>query len=166
MTKLSKYPTLLMIIGFILASLLVQFGHTNGQIEDTRAWSSVLCVSCIGVDLSQPHPAHHDLHLDNTDNGENIFSGLKGPVEVLYFTATWCPYCPAVKEYLDEVEEASGGLITYQTIDYDENRDIAIEYQITGIPAVIIDGYLRMFGLIEVQNQLIPGVIEYSEVLY
>ena len=53
-----------------------------------------------------------------------------------YFSATWCGPC---KQFKPIMEELSNEGYNIEFIDGDENRDLAIEYNIRSIPTTIIE---------------------------
>ncbi|KAG7369742.1 thioredoxin [Nitzschia inconspicua] len=59
---------------------------------------------------------------------------------VLYFTATWCPPCKAIKPVYEELSSKHSD-IAFGKIDVDENSDAALEFNITSVPTfVFFDG--------------------------
>eukprot|EP00534_Pseudo-nitzschia_fraudulenta_P000060 CAMPEP_0201125492 /NCGR_PEP_ID=MMETSP0850-20130426/21689_1 /ASSEMBLY_ACC=CAM_ASM_000622 /TAXON_ID=183588 /ORGANISM="Pseudo-nitzschia fraudulenta, Strain WWA7" /LENGTH=106 /DNA_ID=CAMNT_0047393541 /DNA_START=359 /DNA_END=679 /DNA_ORIENTATION=- len=59
---------------------------------------------------------------------------------VLYFTATWCPPCKAIKPVYESLSDEYEG-IGFGKIDIDDNQDAAVEYQISSVPTfVFFDG--------------------------
>ena len=55
---------------------------------------------------------------------------------VLYFSTEWCGPCKMFWPTVDDVCRASK--ISVQKIDAEQNRDLANQYQITGVPTIII----------------------------
>ena len=53
-----------------------------------------------------------------------------------YFSATWCGPC---KQFKPIMEELSNEGYNIEFIDGDENRDLAIEYNIRSIPTTVIE---------------------------
>jgi thioredoxin 1 len=54
------------------------------------------------------------------------------------FYADWCAPCRAMKPILEEVKKKMGDEVTILKIDVDRNQAVAENYNITGIPALII----------------------------
>ncbi len=72
--------------------------------------------------------------------GANKFDALIGkskPV-LIQFDATWCPYCKAMQPHLQAFAKKRGGEIDVFRIDIDDEPDIAAEYDIHGLPTLII----------------------------
>jgi len=74
-------------------------------------------------------------------------------MKVLRFTASWCQPCKMLEKTLEDVETQ----IPIEVIDIDENRQVAIDYGIRGVPTlVMIDGDVevkRVSGML-MKNQL------------
>ena len=59
-------------------------------------------------------------------------------VAVIDFSATWCGPCRMLAPVLEEVSEELAGSVTFYNIDVDENPDLAQQYNITSIPALVV----------------------------
>ena len=57
-------------------------------------------------------------------------------IQVMMFTAFWCPDCMYIKPFLPEIEEQFSDLKFY-SLNRDHCTDIAIEYEVMGIPSFI-----------------------------
>ena len=53
-----------------------------------------------------------------------------------YFSATWCGPCKVFKPIMKELSDEGYNI---EFIDGDENRDMAVEYNIRSIPTTIIE---------------------------
>ena len=62
----------------------------------------------------------------------------KSGVSVLDFNAVWCGPCKMLGPVLEEVSEEMADDAKFYSIDTDENPDLAREYGIMNIPAVVI----------------------------
>jgi thioredoxin 1 len=59
---------------------------------------------------------------------------------VLYFTATWCPPCKAIKPVYEELAGKYKD-VAFGKVDVDDNSDAALEFNITSVPTfVFFDG--------------------------
>ena len=72
-------------------------------------------------------------------------------VTVVDFFADWCGPCRKLSPILEEVEQELNDKVKFTKINTDNNIEIAKEYQISGIPALLVfkNGELieRMVGL-------------------
>lgn len=59
------------------------------------------------------------------------------PVLVDFF-ATWCGPCQALAPILKQVKESLGDRITIVKIDVDKNQQMAAQYQVRGVPTMIL----------------------------
>ncbi|MCR4831180.1 MAG: thioredoxin [Pseudobutyrivibrio sp.] len=70
---------------------------------------------------------------------QNEFKALdKSGVSVLDFNATWCGPCKMLAPVLEEVSEDFAGKANFYSVDTDENPDLAREYGIMNIPAIVV----------------------------
>ena len=70
---------------------------------------------------------------------QDEFKTLDKPgISVLDFNATWCGPCKMLAPVLEEVSEELDGKAKFYSIDTDDNPDLAREYGIMNIPAVVV----------------------------
>lgn len=62
----------------------------------------------------------------------------KSGVSVLDFNATWCGPCKMLAPVLEEVSEELTGQANFYSVDTDDNPDLAREYGIMNIPAIVV----------------------------
>lgn len=71
-----------------------------------------------------------------------LFSGLKNPVEILFFGSQEkerCQYCEETKQLLQEVSDLSPQ-ISVSHFDMEADADAAQQYKVDGIPAFVLVG--------------------------
>ena len=88
-----------------------------------------------------------EINVDNFD--EMVINADK--LTVVDFFATWCGPCRKLGPILEEVENELKGRVNFRKIDTDDNIDAAKEYQVSGLPTLLVfkDGEVveRMVGL-------------------
>ena len=62
----------------------------------------------------------------------------KAGVSVLDFNATWCGPCKMLAPVLEELSEDMAGKVNFYAVDTDENPDLASQFGIMNIPAVVL----------------------------
>lgn len=67
---------------------------------------------------------------------QDIISSNK-PVLVDFF-ATWCGPCQMLSPILKEVKDTLGDTITIVKIDVDKNQSLATDFQVRGVPTLIL----------------------------
>jgi thioredoxin 1 len=83
----------------------------------------------------------------NLDNFQAEVKNHKGPV-LVDFWAPWCAPCHMMTPILEQVAAEMGDKIKVVKINIDENPDLAVRYQIRGIPAFAV---LRDGAIMEAQ---------------
>lgn len=59
-------------------------------------------------------------------------------VSVIDFSATWCGPCKMLAPVLEQISEEFDGKINFLNIDVDDNEEVAVQYGITNIPALVV----------------------------
>lgn len=62
----------------------------------------------------------------------------KSGISVLDFNAVWCGPCKMLGPVLEEVSEEMADNAKFYSIDTDDNPDLAREYGIMNIPAIVV----------------------------
>ena len=75
-------------------------------------------------------------HISASEFEAQIGQGNK-PV-LVQFDAAWCPYCKAMQPHLQDFAKKRGGEIDIVRVDVDDEPDLAAQYDIHGLPTLII----------------------------
>jgi thioredoxin 1 len=71
-------------------------------------------------------------------NSDVFADEIKGNVAVVDFSAEWCGPCKMLGPVLEELSNELSGEMSFLNVDVDENADLAINYRIQSIPAVLV----------------------------
>ena len=70
---------------------------------------------------------------------KNEFEQVKNDdIAVIDFSAEWCGPCKMLAPVMEEVSEELGDSVSFYNIDVDQNMDIAQQYRIVSIPALLV----------------------------
>lgn len=87
------------------------------------------------------------------------------PILVDFF-ATWCGSCKMLSPILKEVKEQLGEQISIIKIDVDKNQQVASQYQVRGVPTMILfqkgKQLWRQSGVLD-KNAIVQIVLEKSK---
>jgi alkyl hydroperoxide reductase subunit AhpF len=81
---------------------------------------------------------------------ENLKKVQKADIK-LFFTLT-CAYCPAVVPILGLLAMRSRGKVKVDFIDIDVNQDLAMKYQVSGVPHAMINEKDHIYGQFTIQD--------------
>ena len=92
----------------------------------------VLLASCGGKTVTDTatETAAETVEADNA----TVVAGLP---QVIDFNATWCGPCRMFAPTFEKMEKKYEGKITFQSVDVDENPDMAAQYEVQSIPTVV-----------------------------
>ena len=94
---------------------------------------------------------------------DNIINSEK-PVLVDFF-ATWCGPCKVLAPILKEVKDNLGDRISIIKIDVDKNQQVASQYQVRGVPTMILfqngKQLWRQSGVVS-KEEIIKTILEKS----
>lgn len=95
----------------------------------------------------------------------NTIIDSEKPVLVDFF-ATWCGPCKMLSPILKEVKDNLGDQISIIKIDVDKNQQVATQYQVRGVPTMILfqkgKQLWRQSGVVD-KNTLIKTILEKSD---
>lgn len=94
---------------------------------------------------------------------ENMIKSEK-PVLVDFF-ATWCGPCKVLGPILKEVKDNLGDRISIIKIDVDKNQQVSTQYQVRGVPTMILiqngKQLWRQYGVVQ-KGDIIKVILEKS----
>lgn len=89
----------------------------------------------------------------NATSEKDFIEGDK--ITLVDFFGTWCPPCKALNPVLEEFAEENNDIKVVK-VDVDKNNDLALKYNISGIPALLVfkDGKVinRAQGLVSKEH--------------
>lgn len=78
-------------------------------------------------------------HLDTIRHDDFQREVLQSSVPViLEFGAEWCQPCKRLEPILEQLAQRWGAKVRFARIDVDESADIAMRYQVMGVPTLIL----------------------------
>lgn len=150
---MAKFSLILMALGVFVAIVLAVYGlFTKNQLDVTRAYSSVICTSCLGIEEIAPELTFHE---------KAELTKVENPVQVILFTMKGCVECPKAHDYIKSVCEASNGKVSFIEIDVTVNWTMAKQYDIKYVPTIVV-GDRKLEGLKAIHEELIGAIIEFS----
>lgn len=106
---------------------------TSGSVESTTSdavetQSSVPADEAVSDSLAQGQ--------ENEAQAQDAKSDKK--LVVLDFFATWCGPCKAMAPAMEQMEKKYAGKIEFRKIDVDQEPELAQQYNITGVPTIVV----------------------------
>ena len=99
--------------------------------------AAILATPCLGANINDNAP---QWTLESLDGREIDYPAItRGKVSILFFWATWCPYCRVTMPYLQKIKQdyADHGLEVY-AIDFKDDGDPAKYMQDAGYDFVVL----------------------------
>lgn len=63
---------------------------------------------------------------------------LNSKLAVVDFSAVWCGPCQMLSPIMEELSDEMDGEVDFFSADVDENRDLAYQFDIQSIPAIVV----------------------------
>ncbi len=63
---------------------------------------------------------------------------LNSKLAVVDFSAVWCGPCQMLAPVMEELSDEMDGEVDFFSADVDENRDLAYQFDIQSIPAIVV----------------------------
>ena len=144
------YAALVLVAGVALA-----FGVTQQQHEQARSIGSVLCLSCVGIEVaSEQAPSFGASSIARIES-------IDEPVEIWVFFAVWCKTCPYAEAMVELAASYNPEQITYRFVDVERDPALAVEHGVvdtgrTVVPAVLrVDTGEVIFGTERLEGRLL-----------
>ena len=71
-------------------------------------------------------------------NSNEFDNAIASGIVLVDFYADWCGPCKMLAPVLEEVSEEYAGKVNFFNVDVDENPDLAMQYKIMNIPALVV----------------------------
>lgn len=71
-------------------------------------------------------------------SGKEFDEAREKEVAVVDFSATWCGPCQMIAPVLEEISQEMEGKVSFYNVDVDENPELAQEFEISSIPALVL----------------------------
>jgi len=68
---------------------------------------------------------------------EKLLASYPEKVILIDFTAVWCGPCRFYAPIFEKVQQEYSNDFIFAKVDVDENREVAMQYQITGVPTTL-----------------------------
>ncbi len=82
---------------------------------------------------------------DLSDNTKSILKEVKSPVHIQVFVTLTCPHCPAAAAVAHKLAIESD-LVKADVIETSEFPDLAIKYNVIGVPKIVINEKIEFVG--------------------
>jgi len=82
---------------------------------------------------------------DLSDNTKSILKEVKNPVHIQVFVTLTCPHCPVAAAVAHKLAVESD-LVKADVIDSGEFPDLAMKYNVVGVPKIVINDKIEFVG--------------------
>jgi len=82
---------------------------------------------------------------DLSENTKNILKEVKNPVHIQVFVTLTCPHCPVAAAVAHKLAVESE-LVKADVIDSSEFPDLAMKYNVVGVPKIVINEKIEFVG--------------------
>ena len=126
----------------IVASLLMIITVTACGGSSDKTSGSVSSTTSDAVETQSSVPADEAISDSLTQGQENEAQAQDAKSDkklvVLDFFATWCGPCKAMAPAMEQMEKKYAGKIEFRKIDVDQEPELAQQYNITGVPTIVV----------------------------
>ena len=126
----------------IVASLLMIITVTACGGSSDKTSGSVVSTTSDVVETQSSVPADEAISDSLPQGQENEAQAQDAKSDkklvVLDFFATWCGPCKAMAPAMEQMEKKYAGKIEFRKIDVDQEPELAQQYNITGVPTIVV----------------------------
>ena len=126
----------------IVASLLMIITVTACGGSSDKTSGSVVSTTSDVVETQSSVPADEavsDSLAQGQENEAQALDAKSGKKLVVFdFFATWCGPCKAMAPAMEQMEKKYAGKIEFRKIDVDQEPELAQQYNITGVPTIVV----------------------------
>ena len=144
------YAALLLVAGLALA-----FGVNQRQHEQAQSIGSVLCLSCVGIEVaSEEEPNFGAASISRIE-------AIAEPIEVWVFFAVWCKTCPYAEAMVELAASYNPDRIAYRFVDVEREPGLAVEHGVVDTGRTVVPAILRVdtgeviFGTERLESRLV-----------
>jgi thioredoxin len=109
---------------------------SKNRVDERANEAQAVCGKC-GTKLLAPAATEAGHPVVVTDDNFAEITANSKPV-LVDFWATWCPPCRAIAPVLEQIARESDGRYVIGKLDVDQNQRTAGQFQIDGIPTMLI----------------------------
>ncbi len=74
---------------------------------------------------------------------------------IVFFEASWCTKCKALKPFIDKIENDYHGDVVFVSIDNDNNPKTSVKYDVRSLPTLVaIDQHLNIDKIANIQSEI------------
>ncbi len=133
---------LLMSVTLVMMMIVVACsGSSNTKTTEVLSTQSdtVVMESVENTETMSDSNVEEQESVEESENAQVKEAGdSKGKLEVLDFFATWCGPCKAMAPAMEQMEKKYAGKIEFRKIDIDKEPELANQYNITGVPTIVV----------------------------
>ena len=133
----------LIAVSFVVMTAVMSCANNKATTSSSSASSpsdaSMTEQSTTGAEVGQ-----EAVEAENVENQDDSIAQTaqpdksQGKIVVLDFFATWCGPCKKMAPDMEKMEKKYTGKIEFRKIDIDQEPELAQQYNITGVPTIVV----------------------------